>query len=97
MVKVTSRQEKAMREGTTRAADIKEKLVEFAWTLKKEGYREGTIRSYIVQLESLVRRGANLFDPESVKGTIAKQNVTEKTKLNYANSYDAFAKTVGIH
>jgi integrase len=40
---------------------------------------------------------ANLLDPESVKETIANQPLTETTKRNYTNTYDAFAKIMGIH
>lgn len=53
--------------------DIKGKLVEFAFWMQKQGYRESTIGTRITRLEMLVRRGAKLYDPESIKETIALQ------------------------
>jgi integrase/predicted RNA-binding Zn-ribbon protein involved in translation (DUF1610 family) len=93
-----TRQEEAQREGTALdLASQKGKIVEFAWKLKNEGRKPTTISEYITELQTLVRKGANLFDPESVKETIAKQEIEETTKRNYVNSYDAFAKTFGIN
>lgn len=53
--------------------DIKGKLVEFAFWMQKQGYKESTIETRIVRLKTLVERGANLLDPESIKNTIALQ------------------------
>ena len=41
--------------------------------MKKQGYAESTITSRAKILRILVKRGADLFDPESVKEAIAKQ------------------------
>ena len=76
--------------------DIKGKIVEFSWWLKKEGYREGTILTRTKILKTLTKRGSDLFNAESVKEVIANQNWSENTKLNAVISYKAFAKFVGI-
>ena len=76
--------------------DIRGKIVELAWKLKKEGYNESTIKSYSVMLQSLARKGANLLDPENIKEVIANMEVTTTTKRNYSNAYDKFTKTIGL-
>ncbi len=75
--------------------DIKGKLVEFAWWMKKEGNREATIfgRSKLIRILHL--RGANLYDPDSVKDTIAKQKWCEGRKANAVDSYSAFLRMAG--
>ena len=76
----------------TTQQDIKGKIVEFAWYLKKEGFAESTAKRYIQSCHTLTSLGANLLDPESVKGAIAKQKWQDGTKLNYVNFYDTLAK-----
>jgi integrase len=71
-------------------ADVKGKIIEFAWWMKKQGYAETTIVTRTKILNILAKRGANLLDPESVKGTIAKQNWCNKRKLNAADAYTNF-------
>ena len=75
--------------------DIKGKLVEFAWWMKKEGCRDATIFGRSKLLRILHRRGADLYDPESVKGTIAKQQWCEGRKANAVDSYSAFLRMTG--
>jgi len=73
-------------------AELKGKIVELAWRLKKQGYREATIRGYIKNLERLMKRGANLFDPENVKDVIARQESwSEATKSLVVAAYAMFA------
>jgi integrase len=72
-------------------ADIKGKIIEFAWKLKKEGYADSAIETYVGAIKTLVRKGANVFDAENVK-----QEWSETTKFNYVNFYDAFARILGI-
>jgi len=80
----------------TTEADIKGKIVEFSWWLKKEGYREGTILTKTKTLKILSKRGADLFDGESVKEVIARQKWSENTKLNAVVSYKSFAEFIGM-
>jgi len=76
-------------------ADIKGKLIEFAWWMKKQGYAESTIEGRVRVLRVLMKRGANLLDPESVKDTIARQGWSEGRKSNAVKAYTNFLKMVG--
>jgi hypothetical protein len=58
---------------TTVAADVKGKIIQHGFWMKKEGYAEGTISRRTRFLLTLAKRGANLDDPESVKQVIAEQ------------------------
>jgi len=92
-----TRQEEAQREGTTSTADVKGKLIEFAWYLKKNAKNPSTIQVYGVWLNTLLKHGADLTDPESVKETIALQEQwTSTTKSNVVAAYNAFAAFLGI-
>jgi len=52
--------------------EVKGKIVELAWWMKKNGYAESTIKVSMSVLKALRKLGADLMNPESVKGTIAK-------------------------
>ncbi|MDI6904738.1 MAG: site-specific integrase [Candidatus Bathyarchaeia archaeon] len=78
------------------AADVKGKIVQFAWHLKKEGYRESTITMCSRRLRCLLKVGCNLWDSESVKEVIASQSWLESTKATYVDAYDSFARFIGI-
>jgi len=47
-------------------------------------------------LRTLIARGADLSDPESVKDVIARQNWSENRRRNVANAYNLYAKKYGI-
>jgi len=79
----------------SQTADIRGKLVEFAWWLKKQGYAEITITERCKLLKTLVNRGANLTDPESVKEVIAKQKWSEGRKENAVDAYTSFLLMTG--
>jgi integrase len=98
LVEVETRQKQAA--GATARlieAEVKGKIIEFAWKLKKEGYSESTIKTYTSAMEILVRKGANIFDPENVKDIISRQQWNGTSKFNYVNFYDAFTRTFGIN
>jgi len=76
-------------------ADVEGKLAEFAWWMKKQGYADETIRGRVKLLKVLVKRGANLHDPESVKGVIARQSWSERRKELAVDAYTSFLKMVG--
>jgi len=77
--------------------DIKGKLLEFAFWMQKQGYRETTIKNRMTRLETLVRRGANLLEPESVKKTIALQKTwSDGTKANVVDAYTCFLEKEGL-
>jgi integrase/ribosomal protein L37AE/L43A len=72
------------------------KIVEHAFWMQKEGYAESTMSRRIRLLGTLLNKGANLQDPESVKETIAKQqNWATKTKEIAVETYDCFIKSQG--
>ena len=83
--------------GATLKQEVKGKILSFAWNLKKEGYCENTIQNYMKFLQLLIKAGANLLNPESVKETIAKKkNWSNSTKCLASVAYQAFAKRNGI-
>jgi integrase len=75
--------------------EAKSKLLELALWMQKEGLREGTIRPRCKLLKILCRRGAELYDPESVKKAIAKQPWCEGRKANAVDAYSSFLKMAG--
>jgi integrase/DNA-directed RNA polymerase subunit RPC12/RpoP len=91
LAEVETRTEKRAAGATGLSNEIKGKLVEYAWWMKKEGYSEATIKARTMLLTILAKRGANLLDPESVKEAIAKQEWSEGSKLHTVKAYDLFA------
>jgi integrase len=75
--------------------DAKGKIVEFSWWMKKQGYKDGTILSRTKLLKIMVKRGGNLYDPETIKDVIAKQTWSEGRKENAVNAYSTFLKMNG--
>jgi len=97
LAEVKPQQEEAVAGAVTTSADIKGRVIEFLWHLKKEGYSNSTIEDYGKCIKLLIKRGANLFDGESVKGVIAKQESWgPATKLMTVAAYTIFAFINGI-
>jgi len=71
------------------------KVLEHAFWMKKEGYRESTIVSRAKLLAGLAKK-ADLLDPESVKEAIAQLKVTEGRKENIVIVYTLFCKQNSI-
>jgi hypothetical protein len=81
----------------TKLEELKGKIVEHSWWLKKQGFREPTIKVRATFLSILVRRGADLLDPESVKEVIAQQETwNETTKANVVCIYYTFLRMLGL-
>ncbi|MEM2926617.1 MAG: tyrosine-type recombinase/integrase [Candidatus Bathyarchaeia archaeon] len=77
--------------------EIEGKILQFLWWMKKNGYKESTIAVRGPRLRRLVKLGANLLDPETVKEVIARQeNWSESRKEAMVYAYDLFAKWMGI-
>lgn len=76
--------------------DVKGKLIQFAWWMKKEGYSESTIIGKMQILHRLAKLGANLLQPDAVKDIIANQNWSPGRKANAVYAYALFAKWLGI-
>jgi integrase len=68
------------------------RIVEYSWNLKKQGYADSTIENYTFILKKLVTLGANLDDPETVKGAIAKQDWSSGRKWNITKAYTLWLK-----
>jgi integrase len=88
-------------EQKTVAGDIEDKhargkILEYLWHLNKEGRKPLTIQGRRKVLTRLLKHGADLLNPESVKETIAKENVCINNKANYVACYEGFAKWLGI-
>jgi len=97
---VETPKEKAQRGATAKPleADIKGKIFEVAWHLKKEGYSSSAIHCYPKVLELLARYGANLYDPEDVKAVISRRETWgSASKLLAVTAYTLFAKLNGIY
>jgi integrase len=71
---------------------IKETIFQYTWWMKKEGYAKTTILTRKKLLAVMVKRGANLFDPESVKAIIAEQSWCNKRKINASDAYSCFLR-----
>ncbi|MEM2971480.1 MAG: tyrosine-type recombinase/integrase [Candidatus Bathyarchaeia archaeon] len=92
---VETRQESAQREGTQQITDIKRRIVEFLWQLKKNGVKGITLKSY----SSILKKLANKTDltPENVKEYLAKTNEwSDSTKSLCVIIYGSFLKYVGL-
>jgi integrase len=84
---------------TLDAATIKGKLVEYAFYLKKEGYRPSTIKGKLENIKSLISYGAGpyLLNPEKVKEIIAERtNWGDGYKRNIVNTYTPFLAMHGM-
>jgi len=77
-------------------ATVKGKLVEFSWWMNKQGYAKASIRGYLSCLRTLWNRGANIYDPESIKDVMAKQKWSANRKRNAINAYSLFLKMEGL-
>jgi len=75
--------------------DAKETIFKLKLWLQKEGYAESTIISRAKLLTILVKRGANLYDAESIKKVIAQQKWCQGRKENAVHAYSSFLKMVG--
>ena len=77
--------------------DARETVFKLKLWLQKEGYAESTTKQRIYMLNDLLKRGADLSDPESVKETLAKQqNWSDGYKLIAVTAYSLFARMLGI-
>jgi len=90
LVKVETRTEKRAAGATESKAEAKGKIVEYAFWLLKQGYAESTIKGRVKLLKRLLRLGANLHDPESIKETIAKQRWSTSRKANAVDAFTSF-------
>lgn len=64
--------------------------------IPKCGLAELTIRQRVYRLSLLVKRGANLMDPDSVSAVLAMSNWSEPNKRTFIVAYKSFAKTFNL-
>jgi len=79
----------AQREGTMQTGDVKGKIVEYSFWLLKQGYAKTTIEGRTRILKRLAKLG-DLFNPESVKEVIAKQEWSAGRRENAVDAYSKF-------
>ena len=98
MVKVETRINKWAAGATKQtSAEIKGKIVEYSWNLKRDAYAESTISTYSNLLQVLVRRGGKLGEPNSIKDVIAQQDQWSRgRKGNAVKAYSLYAKMNGL-
>jgi integrase len=73
-----------------------EKLIDFAWKLKKRNLCDQTIALRTYYLNKLLEYGANLNDPDSVETILATEKFTPSQKLHSVTSYRSYTKTFKI-
>jgi hypothetical protein len=71
-------------------------IVNYLITLKNNGRRDSTLEARNSQLSRLVKLGADLNDPESVKEVVADLDRSESYKALLCIAYDGFAEKNGI-
>jgi integrase len=76
--------------------DTKGELIGFAWWLRKQGLAESTITNYCKMLRLLLKHGANLKDPESVKEALARLTKREGWKALAIMSYSSYLRFKGL-
>jgi integrase len=81
---------------TTQSSEVKGKLVEYAFWMKKQNYSPETIRLNTVALKVLTERGAKIFDIEDVKRVISNQTWSQNRRRNVINAYNQFLKLNGM-
>ena len=65
--------------------------------MQKQGYSKPTMKARITRMKTLLRRGANLLDPESVKKVITLQKTwCDGTKANVVDDYSCFLEKEGL-
>ncbi|MDI6847764.1 MAG: tyrosine-type recombinase/integrase [Candidatus Bathyarchaeia archaeon] len=98
LAKSEARQEKAQREGTAETADVKGKIIQFLWHLKRKGkYVESTIKQTNQLLRLLIKNGVNLLKPDSITDFLATKNEWSASYKNQiASVYNSFVKFINL-
>jgi integrase/ribosomal protein L37AE/L43A len=77
------------------AATTNGKIVEYEFWLLKRGYAQSTIEGRVKIMKRLVKLGASLFDPESIKDVLAKQTWSDGRKEYVTEAYTNFLIMIG--
>lgn len=93
LAKVETREERAAGATKTDSETIKGLMAQYMAWLEKEGYYEGS--RYPGLIRQLIKSGANLLNPESIKTAISKQQRwKDGTKILAVYAYDIMAKHI---
>ncbi|MGB9672287.1 MAG: IS1/IS1595 family N-terminal zinc-binding domain-containing protein, partial [Candidatus Norongarragalinales archaeon] len=95
LAEVESRSEKRAAGATVSPVDVKGKILEFLWHLKRQGRKETTIKSYAKVLTSLSKQ-VDILQPEAVKDYLAKATISETSKSDYTKVLRAFYKYLNL-
>ncbi len=68
-------------------------IIDFAWQLKKRGLAESTIKQRVYRLRQLVKKGAELADPDTISTILATSNWSESNKRVFIVAYKSYAIT----
>jgi len=71
-------------------------LLQFMFYMKKQGFSESTITTRAGSIRALYYKGADLFNPESVKEAVAFAKTSDGTKHNRIVAYRTFCKFTKI-
>jgi len=82
--------------GATLKSPASTLILDYAWQAKKRGLAESTIEQRVYRLRLLVKRGADLTNPDSVLTVLATNNWTEANKGVFIVAYQSFAKTFNL-
>jgi len=93
LAEVETRQEKPLRDGTRALPGI---LIDYAWKMKKRGLAEETIKHRLYRLNVLVKKGADLQNPDSIETILATEPWKPTNKSFFVRAYQSFTKTYGI-
>lgn len=71
-------------------------LVSYAWTLKKKGKKDNTIKLRVYYLEWLLKKGANLANPTSVETILCTEPMKNSIKFSVVAAYKSYCKVMKI-
>ena len=81
---------------TKQNQEIKGKIIEFLWWMKKQNYSRTTIQTYGSVLTLMAKRNIDLMNPEAVKEYLAKLKCSQAHKHVIAAAYTLFLKHQGL-
>lgn len=83
--------------GATAKADVKGKVLEYLWHLKKKGLKESTVKHYGEKLNQLITLDVNLLQPEEIKVFLATNSRwSDRTKAIVVAICDGFLNWLKI-
>ncbi|MEM3752842.1 MAG: site-specific integrase [Candidatus Bathyarchaeia archaeon] len=96
LAEVSQEEKRAAGATKTCQVDVKGKIFDYIWHLKKLGRCDGTIKGYRQKLMQMLNEGVNLLDPEAVKEYLTQKNWCEGSKFYASIVYDGFARFLGL-